>query len=96
MRFAIVFISLCFATSLVSFVWAIENDNSNQSIDGLNYVYPKTMRVGEDEILYPLVLLRMALQYSGAKYTLKASSISMPQSRSLKQIIMMKSTLHGP
>ena len=87
MRFAIVFISLCFATSLVSFVWAIENDNSNQSIDGLNYVYPKTMRVGEDEILYPLVLLRTALQYSGAKYTLKASSISMPQSRSLKQII---------
>lgn len=87
MRFAIVFINLCFATSLASFVWAIENDNSNQSIDCLNYVYPKTMRVGEDEILYPLVLLRTALQYSGAKYTLKASSISMPQSRSLKQII---------
>nr|MDC2855467.1 hypothetical protein [Ningiella sp. W23] len=65
-------------------VWAVENNSKN---DTLQVVYPKTMRSGENEILYPLVLLRAALQSSGQSFTLNASSISMAQSRSLKQII---------
>jgi hypothetical protein len=86
MRFAIVF-STCYFISLVApGASAIENNTKNAS-DTLQVVYPKTMRSGENEILYPIVLLRAALQSSGESFTLNASSISMAQSRSLKQII---------
>lgn len=86
MRLAIVFTCFYFLSSLLSSVWAIENSNEN-SINRLQVVYPKTMRSDEDEILYPLVLLKTALQHSGEKFTLQASSISMAQSRSLKQVL---------
>lgn len=84
MRLAIVFSACYFFSLAMPAVWAIENNSKN---DTLQVVYPKTMRSGENEILYPLVLLRAALQSSGQSFTLNASSISMAQSRSLKQII---------
>jgi len=86
MRLVIVFTCVYFFSSLTSFAWAIEN-NSKNTVSSLHVVYPKTMRSGEDEILYPLVLLRTALQFSGENFTLQPSSISMPQSRALKQIL---------
>ena len=78
MRLAIVFTCVYFFSSLTSFAWAIEN-NSKNTVSSLHVVYPKTMRSGEDEILYPLVLLRTALRRKFYITTLKYFDATEPR-----------------
>lgn len=52
----------------------------------LHVVYPKTMDSLDEEVLYPLILLRTALKRSGYKYTLTPAAEVLGQNRVLKEI----------
>ncbi|WP_062569090.1 substrate-binding periplasmic protein [Pseudoalteromonas arabiensis] len=77
---------LCCQSALAS----VEMDNSTSSITSdnqtLRVVYPKTMPNLDEEVLYPLILLRSALEHSGVKFILTPSKHLLGQSRVLRQI----------
>ncbi|MBC7007566.1 MULTISPECIES: transporter substrate-binding domain-containing protein [Pseudoalteromonas] len=52
----------------------------------LHVVYPKTMDSLDEEVLYPLILLRTALKRSGYKFTLSPAPELLSQNRVLKEI----------
>lgn len=63
-----------------------EAKSSLDSSDTLEFIYPKTMRSLDKDTLFPLILLRKALERSGEKFTLTPEPRLMSQNRVLKEI----------
>ncbi|MEI8675329.1 transporter substrate-binding domain-containing protein [Pseudoalteromonas sp. Hal040] len=68
----------------------VKTINAKKSInvppETLRVIYPKTMPNLDEETLYPLILLRTALERSGYKFTLDPASELLGQNRVLKEI----------
>lgn len=68
----------------------VKTINAKKSINAppetLRVIYPKTMPNLDEETLYPLILLRTALERSGYKFTLDPASELLGQNRVLKEI----------
>jgi len=68
----------------------VKTINAKKSINAppetLRVIYPKTMPNLNEETLYPLILLRTALERSGYKFTLDPASELLGQNRVIKEI----------
>lgn len=68
----------------------VKTINAKKSInvppETLRVIYPKTMPNLDEETLYPLILLRTALERSGYKFTLDPASELLGQNRVIKEI----------
>jgi len=81
-------LTLLFLTNICSA--NVKTINAKKSInvppETLRVIYPKTMPNLDEETLYPLILLRTALERSGYKFTLDPASELLGQNRVLKEI----------